>query len=104
MNFRKFIPLIVLVPCLGLAPGCATTSEAGSEPATTAEATLGPPKAATKPSPHRTTPNFSSPPPSYDPLFGGSHDPLFGPDRLKVQALCCPEHGRPRNSFDPLLD
>jgi hypothetical protein len=49
-------------------------------------------------------PNFAAPPPSYDPLFGGDHAPVFGPDRLKIQAICCPDHANPNRRFDPLVE
>lgn len=102
---RRLTLLLLLLPALAGAPGCATKPKS-EEPAAVSEAKAppGPPKAITKPQPPRNMPNFAAPPPSYDPLFGGDHAPVFGPDRLKIQAICCPDHANPNRRFDPLVE
>lgn len=103
--FRRLLLLLVLLPALGGSLGCATKAKP-EESATVPQdqAPPGPPKAITKPPPPRNMPNFAAPPPSYDPLFGGDHAPVFGPDRLKIQAICCPDHANPNRRFDPLVE
>ncbi len=108
MKWRTAIIPLALPLLLAAWTGCATTAPpAAAEEAVTVASTSTPPApaATTSAAPTRLPPSFVMPAPSYDPLFGGSHQPVFGPDRLKIQALCCPEHERAtRASFDPLID
>ena len=106
MSIRPFGLLIVCLSWLIGGVGCANRGQTTTTP--TAAESPAPPKilqAATKPRPARPTHSFAVPPPNHDPLFGTT-DPRYGSDRLKFQALCCPEHdpaARPE-TFDPLID